>query len=178
MTDDDLEFITPPNTLKAKVSVGGAGAVDEEALLRAEQAIENMADEYLEWVQQDIIRIETACTELKASVQIDRAEKLQEVFHVAHDIKGQGGSFGYNLMTLIGNQLCRLIDKADSDDPHLIDVIDVHVETMKLIIANKLKGDGGRDGELMLAGLQKVCEKILGKLIRYTISNWVGQMLS
>lgn len=160
MSDDDLEFITPPNTLKSKVSIGGAGAVDEAALRRAEEAIAGMADEYLEWVQQDIIRIDVACQELKSS-DIDREKKLKEVFLVAHDIKGQGGSFGFNLMTIIGNQLCRLIDKADAQDPHLIEVIDVHVGAMKLIIANKLKGDGGRDGELMLAGLQKVCEKIL-----------------
>jgi len=161
MSDDNLEFITPPNTLKAKVSVGGAWAVDEATLRRAEDAIAGMTDEYLEWVQQDIVRIESACKELKAS-DVDRERKLQDVFHVAHDIKGQGGSFGFDLMTIIGNQMCRLIDKADPQDPHLIEVIDVHVGAMKLIIASKLKGDGGPDGELMLAGLQKVCEKILG----------------
>ncbi|NQW01556.1 MAG: Hpt domain-containing protein [Rhodospirillales bacterium] len=161
MSDDDLEFITPPNTLKAKVSIGGVGAVDESVIQRAEEAIAGMTDDYLEWVYQDISRIELACKELKGS-QEDRGEKLRAVFHVAHDIKGQGGSFGFDLMTTIGNQMCRLIDKADVDDPHLIEVIDVHVDAMKLIIAARLKGDGGRDGELMLAGLQKVCEKILG----------------
>jgi len=160
MADDDLEFITPPNALKSKVSIGGAGAVDEAALRRAEEAIAGMTDEYLEWVVQDIARIEAACKELKSSSD-ERVEKLQGVFQVAHDIKGQGGSFGFDLMTTIGNQVCQVIDKADSDDPDIVDVIDVHVDAMKLIVASRLKGDGGRDGELMLAGLQKVCEKIL-----------------
>jgi len=159
MTDDELEFITPPNTLKAKVSIGGA--VDESTLRRAEEAIAGLSDEYLEWVQQDIKRIETACRDLKKGGG-DREKKLQEVFHVAHDIKGQGGSFGYDLMTIIGNQICRLIDKAEADDPHLIGALDVHVDAMKLIITSKLKDDGGRDGDLILAGLQKVCNKILG----------------
>ncbi len=161
MGNDDLEFITPPNTLKSKVSIGGAGAVDEAALKRAEEAIAGMTDEYLEWVVQDIARIETACRELKAD-ETDREAKLQAVFQVAHDIKGQGGSFGFDLMTVIGNQVCRVIEKADSDDPHIVDVIDVHVEAMKMIVKNQMKGNGGRDGELMLAGLQKVCEKVLG----------------
>ncbi len=160
MKDENLEFITPPNTLKSKVSVGGAGAVDEAALLRAENAIANMTDEYLEWVVQDIARIEKACQDLKSDAS-EREKNLQGVFQVAHDIKGQGGSFGFDLMTVIGNQVCQIIDKADANDPHIVDVIDVHVDAMKLVVASKLKGTGGQDGELMLAGLRKVCEKVL-----------------
>lgn len=161
MAEDDLEFITPPNMLKSKVSVGGLGAVDEAAIKRAEEAIAGMTDEYLEWVQQDIEQIDAACQQLKLN-ETDRSEKLQEIFQTAHDIKGQGGSFGFDLMTIIGNQLCRLIEKADSDDPDLVGVISVHVDAMKLIISTKLKGKGGSDGESILAGLDKVVKKILG----------------
>ena len=161
MDNNDIEFITPPNTLREKVPVNGLGSIDEAVLKRAELAIENMSDEYLEWVQQDIARIEDACRTLKASDQ-GRVEKLKSVFQIAHDIKGQGGSFGYDLMTAIGHQVCRLIEKAPPDDPDLVDVIDVHVNSMKLVIANKIKGQGGKAGENMLAGLSKVCEKILG----------------
>jgi len=39
MSDDDVEIITPPNSLKSKVTVGGPGAVDPQALERAEKAI-------------------------------------------------------------------------------------------------------------------------------------------
>ena len=39
----------------------------------------------------------------------DRKAEAEQVFQIAHDIKGQGGSFGYDLMTLIANELCRLI---------------------------------------------------------------------
>lgn len=160
MTDDELEFITPPNRLKAKVSIGGAGAVDENALRRAEEAIAGMANEYLDWVDNDIERIEAACKALRENPS-DRTEKLKDVYHVAHDIKGQGGSFGFDLMTVIGTQMCRLIDKADADDPDLVDAIEVHINAMKLIIANQITGDGGREGEVMLRGLEKVCDKIL-----------------
>ena len=38
MADDKLEVINPPNNLKQKVGTGGAGAVDLEALERAEQS--------------------------------------------------------------------------------------------------------------------------------------------
>lgn len=160
MPNQIAEIITPPNTLREKVAVGGPGAVDEATLKRAEQAIIDMTGEYLSWVQKDISRLEAACKELKIG-NGNREQKLEEIFHVSHDIKGQGGSFGYDLMTIIGNQVCRLIEKADPDDNELIDVVVVHVEAMKLVIGSNIKGHGGRDGELMLVGLEKVCGKIL-----------------
>ena len=161
MADDDLEFITPPHPLKSKVPDGAAGVVDNEVIERAQHAIDNMTDEYLEWVQKDIAQIESALDDVKANTG-DRSEKLQDIFKVSHDIKGQGGSFGYDLMTIIGNQICRLIEAADPQDRNLVEVIDVHVGAMKLIVSTKLKKTGGREGELMLAGLEKVCGKILG----------------
>ena len=39
MTEEKLEIINPPNALKKKVGTGGAGAVDLEALERAEKVI-------------------------------------------------------------------------------------------------------------------------------------------
>ncbi|MBC8241931.1 MAG: phosphorelay protein, partial [Alphaproteobacteria bacterium] len=46
------QIITPPDTLKLKVAVGGSNAVDANALERAEQVIANMADSYLDWVEE------------------------------------------------------------------------------------------------------------------------------
>jgi hypothetical protein len=44
MSDDKVEIINPPNTVKSKVRVGGPGAVDASTLDCAEQAIAGMAD--------------------------------------------------------------------------------------------------------------------------------------
>ena len=53
MTEEKLEIINPPNALKQKVGTGGAGAVDLEALERAEEVIAGMTGSYLEWVVED-----------------------------------------------------------------------------------------------------------------------------
>jgi len=160
MSDDDVEIITPPNTLKSKVTVGGPGAVDPQALERAEQAIAGMTDDYLDWVRQDLIKIDAAFDALR-NADGARKDELDAVFQLAHDIKGQGGSFGYDLMTALGNQLCRLIERVDHCDVDVVDAIGVHIDSMKLVIAKDLKGDGGAAGEKMLAGLEKVYEKVL-----------------
>jgi len=160
MAEEKLEIINPPNGLKQKVGTGGAGAVDLEALERAEQVIAGMTDSYLNWVVEDLKKIEAAYNKL-ASAEGDRKKELHDVFQISHDIKGQGGSFGYDLMTAIGNELCRLIEKTDKVGDSEIQAVKLHIDALKLVIGEDLKGNGGEEGEKMLAGLQKVCDKLL-----------------
>jgi len=88
MSDDKLEIINPPNALKQKVGTGGAGAVDTEALERAEQVISGMTGSYLNWVAEDLVKIDNAYTALKAA-DGDRKEELNGVFQVAHASRGR-----------------------------------------------------------------------------------------
>jgi hypothetical protein len=160
MPDDKLEIINPPNALQQKVGTGGPGAVDLEALERAEQVIVGMTDSYLNWVAEDLEKIEVAYKAL-ATASGDRQAEMKGVFQVAHDIKGQGGSFGYDLMTAIGNELCRLIEKTENPGSGEIEAINLHIHALKLVIAEDMKGNGGKAGEKMLSGLQQVCDKLL-----------------
>ncbi len=160
MADDKLEVINPPNTLKQKVGTGGPGAVDLEALQRAEEVITGMTGSYLNWVAEDLKKIDKAYSKL-ANAQGDGKAEMEGIFQVSHDIKGQGGSFGYDLMTAIGNELCRLIEKIDTPGPGEIEAIKVHVDAMKLVIGEDMKGQGGKTGEKMLSGLQQVCDKLV-----------------
>ena len=159
--DDKPQLITPPNTLKDKVGTGGPGAVDLDVLERAEQVIADLAGNYLEWVEEDLVKIQKALEDLKAAGGDHKAE-LDRVFQIAHDMKGQGGSFGYQLMTVVGNQLCRFIEPLETVGPGEIEVIKLHIDTMSLIIAQRMEGDGGKAGEALLAGLEKVAAKISG----------------
>lgn len=161
MSEEKVEIINSPNAVKAKVRIGGPGAVDAVALERAEQAIAAMGDQYLDWVQEDLAKIDAAYKDLSASGS--DAEELDRVFQVAHDMKGQGGSFGFDLITAIGDQLCRMIEKMDGEAGSAeINAIGVHIDAMKMVIAQDMKGDGGEAGDQILDGLEKVMEKVLG----------------
>ena len=159
MADDEMEIINPPNTLKSKVREGGPGAVDLATLERAENVITEMADSYLEWVQEDLKRIEGAYKKL-AEASGERTKEAEEVFQIAHDIKGQGGSFGYDLMTLIANELCRLIERQDGFGPAEVQAVKVHIDAMKLVIQNRMKGDGGANGQALVDGIRQVGDKL------------------
>ena len=159
MASEDPEIITPPSSLKNKVREGGPGAVDIETLERAESVIANMTDSYIEWVQEDLQKIELAYKAMVDSSEPSK-ELAEAVFQISHDIKGQGGSFGYDLMTVIGNELCRLIEKNEHFGPPEIEAIKVHIDAMKLVIQNKMRGDGGPNGHALVAGIRQVGDKL------------------
>ncbi len=153
------EFIQPPNTLKDKVSITSNG-VDLEALEQAELLIAGMQDSYLEWVEDDLKKI----TELyqQAVAEVDNRTKLfGDIFSVSHDVKGQGGSFNYPLMTMIGNLLCRFLERREGEpkESHMA-IIKVHIDAMRLVISRRMEGDGGRTGDNLIRGLNAAVEKI------------------
>ena len=159
MSDDDYEVIKPPSTLKGKVSFGADG-VDLDMLEKAEAVIASMQGNYLEWVQDDLKKIQEYY-DLALADEAGRPAHLEQVFRVAHDIKGQGGSFDYPLMTALGNHLCRFLEKlgpvAAAGD---LDVIKLHIDAMRMVIGSRMRGDGGRAGANIIQGIEMVLAKV------------------
>lgn len=152
------EIIRPPQTIQSKVEKGGPGAVDLAALERAEDVIESLADDYLEWVAEDLQALEKAFEALKSGDGSDK-KRLNAVFEISHDMKGQGGSFGFDLVTSIGDHLCRLVEKFDKVGPREIDMVRVHIDALRVVVKKQLKGDGGKEGRELLLGLTVMGKK-------------------
>ena len=152
------QVIRPPQTLQGKVEKGGPGAVDLDALAKAEDVIANLADDYLDWVREDFVRLEAAY-DVMVSGEGDGAANLDALFQISHDMKGQGGSFGYDLMTAIGDHMCRLLEKVDKVGPREIQMIRLHIDAMRVVITKQLKGDGGAEGRQLMMGLALVGDK-------------------
>lgn len=157
-TPSAAQIIRAPQTLQSKVEKGGPGAVDLDALARAEAVIANLADDYLDWVREDFVRLEAAYDVL-VSGEGDDVANLEALFQIAHDMKGQGGSFGYDLMTSIGDHMCRLLEKVDKAGPLEIAMIRLHIDAMRVVITKELKDDGGAEGRKLMMGLALVGDK-------------------
>ena len=155
---DDSEIITPPTNLQNKVEKGGPGAVDLDAIARAEEVIANLAGDYINWAKEDLVKLEAAYDKLKKG-EGEQKELLLGVFNIAHDMKGQGGSFDYELMTAVGDKLCRLVEKLDKIGPKEVEKIRIYVDAMQVIIGHKLSGDGGKEGQQLLMGLEVLVQK-------------------
>ncbi|PCI39128.1 MAG: phosphorelay protein [Rhodospirillaceae bacterium] len=152
------EFITPPKTLQNKVDKGGPGAVDLGALAKAEAVIDNLAGDYLDWVSEDFIRLEVAFVALKSGAEDDK-KNIDAMFSIVHDMKGQGGSFGFPLMTQICDLLSGILENGVTFGPRDHRAMRVYIDAMRVVITHKLKGDGGKEGSQLLMGLQLMRQK-------------------
>lgn len=154
------EFIQPPSSLKDKVAITSNG-VDLDALEQAEQLIAGMQDSYLEWVEEDLKKLATLYAQAQKETG-SRQPVFKDIFSVAHDVKGQGGSFNYPLMTIIGNLLCRFLERLEGQEPkesHMA-IVKVHIDAMRLVISQRMEGEGGKVGDNLIRGLNAALSKI------------------
>lgn len=114
--------------------------LDAEALARAEAALDRLSRDYPRWLRADIAAAR-AC--LTPPADRDR------LYTIIHDIKGQAGSFGYPLVSRIGQDLCRMLTE-DAPPPERITPL---LEAMEIIIDHGLTDDGGEMGRELLARL-------------------------
>lgn len=140
-------------------------------LARAEAAVADLAKSYVTWASADVEK----CTEhlsVARSVQPggnipegavdDRMIAIQALYTVAHNIKGQGSSFGFPLMTRLGDSLCRLTRAKRPFPDGDLNVIQAHLDAMRLVLAQNIRGDGGALGDKLAQRLEAMVVEIIG----------------
>jgi hypothetical protein len=120
-----------------------------EALARAEKALAGLSQRYLDWAAGDATRL-CACVQEMQDGTTALAAGLPHLFTIAHDMKGQAATFGYPLVSELGNRLCRLIEAEPAPDPSALPQISRLAEAMARVIAERLEGDGGEAGRRLL----------------------------
>ena len=130
-------------------------------LARAEAAVADLAKSYVSWASADVEKCAEHLAAARAATDA-RAAAVQDLYAVAHNIKGQGSSFGFPLMTRIGNSLCRLTRAkrpfADAD----LNIIQAHLDAMRLVLAQNIRGDGGPLGAKLSEKLEGMVVDLLG----------------
>jgi len=84
----------------------------------------------------------------------ERSGALGRLFGIAHNMKGQGGSFGYDLITSIGSSLCECLRGREAATDELMRVIKAHIDGLAVVFEHDLKGDGGELGQRLAERLR------------------------
>ena len=151
----------PANSNRSDAEEAGEGRISR-ALARAEAAVANLAQDYASWALADVAKARMA---LAAAIDdpAGRAPYIEALFRVGHDLKGQGTSFGYPLVTKIGHSLCALTrDRARQYDSKHLDLVKSHLDAIDLILTKGIKGEGGKVGAELVAKLEQRVSELLG----------------
>lgn len=123
------------NSLKDKVRPTGSD--DMEAIARAEKALEELSVEFDDWLAEEVTRLLAARDSVKSGG--DTSESYDELYRAAHDLKGEGDTFGYPLVTELCGLLCKLIDSAADRSAIPLTLVDNHVDAIHIVMRDKIK---------------------------------------
>ncbi|MBT6095743.1 MAG: hypothetical protein HOH04_12740 [Rhodospirillaceae bacterium] len=157
---EQAQVIDVPHRVGELVSIGGPNAITEDHLDRTDRnLIANFGGQYREWVTNDLADL-TRLLGVIAHGMASDADEVEEPRALLHEMRAMGGTFNFDLVTAIGDQMYRLITNCEHIDADRLSALRVHLASLKLVIAKDLTGDGGRRGREMMGGLQRVYEKI------------------
>ncbi len=112
--------------------------LDAGAIARAEAALDALSKTYITWAEADLEK-------MRAS--LSRGDWV-ELHAVAHNVKGQAGTFGYPLLTELGARLCALVREHEAPDRARAESL---VEAIALVVGQRISGDGGDRRQEVLA---------------------------
>lgn len=129
-----------------------SAASHEDMIAQAEAAVAALRDSYRVQLASDVAALEAVWACLGEGKPL--ADVFTEVHAIAHNIKGQGGSFGYDLVTEIGASLCDYIRGRGHAAPNASGIAEIHIRMLRTVSDNDISGDGGEMGRRIVSKLQ------------------------
>lgn len=158
-----VRFYRFRNRLKEKaIGLGSGSALNgfsREALERAEEEFAKMAEDYPDWVGNYTTQL---YNEHRAAAERDaqyRAAAFKTINQLAHELKGQGGTFGYPLVSAFANSLYNFTVTGSGTTDNHMQIIKAHIDAINAVIKGRVKGDGGELGTQLTKTLQQAIDK-------------------
>ncbi|MEQ8667486.1 MAG: response regulator [Rhodospirillales bacterium] len=153
---EEVYFFRLPNALRDKVggSHGARGEIPVELLDEAEEMLGRQAFEYRAWVIEYVRTIARTCKDAKALPAGNRTAMFDKVNELAHELRGQGGIFGYPLISSVGEMLFALTQPPRDMSDNALQLVQAHLDIMHRVFADRIEGDGGTVGVALLAELR------------------------
>ncbi|MCW5732272.1 MAG: phosphorelay protein [Alphaproteobacteria bacterium] len=158
-----VRFYRFRNRLKEKaMGLGGSGQLggfSREALEKAEAEFAKMAEDYPDWVGGYTTQLYAEFSAAEGRDTAHRMASFRGINQLAHELKGQGGTFGYPLITTFAESLYSFTTSgAGTSDNHMA-IIKAHIDAINAVIKGRVKGDGGDIGHQLGETLNKAIEK-------------------
>lgn len=132
----------------------------ESMIARAEAAVEALRETYREQLAEDVAMLGRIWERIETEGA--NKEKLDELHSIAHNIKGQGGSFGYDLVTDIGASFCDYLRSGERVAPNELSILNMHIRMLKNVSENNITGDGGETGARLIGKLRQLTNGTAG----------------
>lgn len=155
---DDHAVIEPVKTLAERAVRGGMPKDIERQIAAAEESLAKLRQEFPAWMAAELEGIETVWRHYKSGAE--DGPKL--LFRKVHDMRGQAATFGFPLAGRAADSLCKLMDalKRVPDD-----VIEAHIQTIRVIIREQVNIEDHPLGVAMIKSLETLSDGLIKKAL-------------
>ena len=151
----------PANKLKEKI---GSGGIPAELLIRAQQHMDDNPEDFVPHGKKNLRKLRDLLKDLESTENDDeKKEVLSLIIQEIMDLKAHGGMFHYNLISMIADVTLEFLEKIGQLNKDSTAIIKAHNKTLSVILNNKLKGNGGHEGQTLTTELREACERYYGK---------------
>jgi HPt (histidine-containing phosphotransfer) domain-containing protein len=150
--------ITQPNPLRKVLR-----RVDEkdadDPVARAEKALAELSGEFKDWMMAEADRLAAAHAAILKNGFGEEANG--ELFRAAHDIKGDGATFGFPAAAATAESLCRVIEHAPDLEKVPAELIAHHINAIQAIVRDHTRLDTLTVASELSRRLRKVADEYL-----------------
>lgn len=161
LSNSNVTSTTPDFALKRKIGtdVSIRDAFDEDVIASAESVIEESKQDFFGDALRDIESMETSYSEATKTPE-DSKKHVKAIQQHAFSMKGQSETLGFELMAHASKSLYDFCAKHyRANDAEQLIVVRKHLDTIHLIVKEKMQGDGGAIGHELVRSLHLLIQK-------------------
>lgn len=126
--------------------------INAETIRRAEEAVGKLADEYRSWVRTDLEKLRASMASAAAGGDA-RIAAYKEVRHIAHDLRGQGATFGFPLITRIATSVSHVL-KERTPDAASDALLTAHFDALTRVVEDNIADPASDAAQKVVATLE------------------------
>jgi chemotaxis protein histidine kinase CheA len=149
--------VIQPVPLAMKVpAMGGPSA--EEAIRRADKAVAAVVQEFEGILGEELDELDALMASYKSSQD---EETLKKLFRRVHNLRGQGTTLGFPLITRIGTSFCSYMIERDPNRPIKPSLIEQHIQALRIVLKERKAKEGDAVSISVATALEEVVRREL-----------------
>ncbi len=157
-------YFRPNNRIREKLGPGARESIQFDPLIieAAQERIKRLVGDYADWVKRYVSSMADSLTSLDIGgwPEEGNAMHIANINRIAHELRGQSGTFDYQLITSFGKSLYQITMDTEmkiTEDIHKL--IAAHIDAIRNVFLNRITGDGGEVGKALLHEIENAVQK-------------------
>ena len=157
-------YFRPNNRIREKLGPATREAIHFDPLIidAAQERIKRLVGDYADWARRYISSMSDSLASLEVGgwPEDGNAKHVANINRIAHELRGQSGTFDYLLITAFGKSLYKAtMDTEMKITENRLKLVEAHIDAIRTVFRNRITGDGGQVGKALLGEIENAAQK-------------------